>query len=69
MSTSDHKRAKRWLQNPTRTIKAKFSLHGEVKWHPQEILRTLTPEMRPWVSDDRLHQELLGLARRNGWLT
>lgn len=69
MSHHHYKRAKRWLQKPTRVIKAKFSLHGEVKWHPQEILRTVTPEMRPWIPDERLHQELLGLARRNGWIT
>jgi len=69
MDKTAYQRARRWLKRPTRVIGSRFSQDGLQKWRRIEILRTLTPEMRPWVSDERLHQELLGLARRNGWLT
>lgn len=63
-----YQRARSWKRRPTRVIKARFSVNGKNGWHKVEILRRIDPEALKWIGQELVQQELLGLAKRNGWV-
>ena len=64
----EYQRARSWLARPTRVITAKFSEDGKNEWRKVEVLRTVTENMRTWISQDRIEAEIAALAKRNGWI-